>query len=297
MIETVLDALGAQFPQAKKTTLRRMLEGGRVRLNGTVVKRAKEPMPAGGKLVVNDAPKAVATAVTAPLHPLKLIYEDDDVLVIDKPAGLLTSTVAREKRPTAIGLIRQYLERTSPAARAGVVHRLDRDASGLLVFAKNQMALRALKSQFFKHTVRREYLAITHGSPTPPSGRIDNRLVEYLDGTVHETERIDKGQRAITDYATLARGKAMAAVRVTLLTGRKHQIRAHLSLRGVPIVGDRVYGKPKDDAPRMMLAAVILGFDHPGTGKPMVFEQPIPKQFPLMGGQRVVEGDANTARG
>ena len=265
-----------------------MLEDGRVRVNGAVVKRAKEAMPESAKLTVGDLPKPPAPAKPT-LQPMRLVYEDDSILVIDKPAGLLTSTVPREKRPTALAIIREYLAKSAPKAKLGLVHRLDRDASGILVFSKNDDALRSLKSQFFKHSVRREYVAITHGTPTPASDRIDSRLVELPDGSVRESQRFGKGERAITDYETIKRGKGLAAVRVTLLTGRKHQIRAQFAQRGVPIVGDPMYGEKKDDAPRLMLAAVVLGFDHPKTGNPVVFSWPIPKQFPLMGGERLPE--------
>ena len=263
-----------------------MLEDGRVQVNGVVVKRAKEPVPDAAKLIVGDAPKPPAPAKPT-LQPMRLVYEDDSILVVDKPAGLLTSTVPREKRPTALAIIRQYLAKSAPEAKLGLVHRLDRDASGILVFSKNDEALRSLKSQFFKHSVRREYLAITHSTPTPAADRIDTRLVELPDGSVRQSRQFGKGERAITDYETIKRGKGLAAVRVTLLTGRKHQIRAQLAQRGVPIVGDSMYGQKKDEAPRLMLAAVVLGFDHPKTGNPVVFSWPIPKQFPLMGGERL----------
>ncbi len=210
------------------------------------------------------------------------------VLVIHKPAGLLTSTVPREKRPTALAIISRYLHDTDPEANLGLIHRLDRDASGLLVFSKAPEVFTSLKHQFYKHHVRREYIAITRGVPTPPAGRIESFLTEAPDGTVRSTRRPGKGQRAITDYQTILRGEGHAAVRVTLQTGRKHQIRAHLFERGTPIVGDRMYG-PSDSAPRMMLANVILGFKHPGTGDAVEFEIAVPRQFPLVGGKKFSE--------
>src|SRR5437870_2251094 len=117
----------------------------------------------------------------------KIIYEDRDLLVIDKPAGLLTSTNERERRPTALAMVREHVAQREPRTRVGLIHRLDREASGLLVFSKSQLAYRSLKTQFFKHTVGREYQAIVHGKPSPPKGRLESRLIEWRDGTVHST--------------------------------------------------------------------------------------------------------------
>ena len=207
-----------------------------------------------------------------------LIYEDEDILVVNKPAGLLTSTVPRERRPTLLGALRQYLRKTDPRARLGVIHRLDRDASGLLVFSKNHAAFRSLKNQFFHHTVLREYHAIVHGSPNPPGGRIESRLIERADGTVHPTRQHGKGELAITHYQTLRTEKKLSLLRIRLETGRKHQIRVHLRSRNHPILGDRLYG-PDDKTPRLMLCATRLTLSHPRTQASMTFSIPLAKEF------------------
>src|SRR4029079_12746335 len=121
-------------------------------------------------------------APAALISPLKIVFEDQELLVVDKPAGLLTSTVPRERRPTALAIVRRYLGATSPDARVGLIHRLDKDASGLLVFSKSHLAYESLKGQFFKHTVERVYEAVVHGKPAPPAGRVASRLVERADG-------------------------------------------------------------------------------------------------------------------
>jgi 23S rRNA pseudouridine1911/1915/1917 synthase len=203
--------------------------------------------------------------------PLRIVYEDRDVLVVDKPAGLLTSTTPREKRATLLKMVREYVARREPRARIGLIHRLDRDASGLLVFSKNDLAYRSLKTQFFKHTVSRVYEAVVHGKPLPTKGRIESRLIEWRDGSVHSTKEHAKGQRAITDYELIEQMPGRAVLRVTLLTGRKHQIRAQLSERGWPIVGDHVYGDVNAKGP-LMLKAMKLEFDHPRTGRRMTFK-------------------------
>jgi 23S rRNA pseudouridine1911/1915/1917 synthase len=270
MSHTLLDNLLREFPTAKRQTLKEMVQQRRVLINDVPARKLSQPV--GESDVVRVRPRA-AVAPRPPrvtLHPLKKVYEDDDILVIDKPAGLLTSTVPGEKRATVLAIVRRYVEATSPRARVGLIHRLDRDASGLLVFSKSRPAYDALKTQFFKHTVERMYEATVHGKPNPPKGRIESRLVERADGSVRSTDEHARGQRAISDYEVVRTEKNRSLVRITLLTGRKHQIRVHLSERGWPIVGDTVYGDAK--AGPLMLRAVRLALDHPRTGKRVAFE-------------------------
>jgi 23S rRNA pseudouridine1911/1915/1917 synthase len=207
------------------------------------------------------------------------VHEDEEVLVVSKPPGLLTSTVPTERRQTAIALVRRYLGERQPRARAGIIHRLDRDASGLLVFSKNNDAYENLKSQFFHHSVERVYTAIVRGRPNPPAGVIKSRLIEMPDGSMRHTDEHGKGQVAITRYETIAAKKGMSLLRVKLETGRKHQIRAHLAKRGVPIVGDEVYGEPSHGESKLLLCATTLAFNHPRTGQRMTFQIPPPDEI------------------
>ena len=297
---TLLDWLAARYPAAKRQTLRRMLQAGRVTINGRRVVSAARPVAAEDSVVVTDEPQRPVTARERQARPapdakLDIVYEDTDVLVVDKPAGVLTSTVPRERRPTLLAMVRAHVEddtaRSGPP-RVGLIHRLDRDASGLLVFSKTHEAYMALKKQFFHHSVERVYTAVAEGVPTPRSGRVDSRLIERADGTVYSTREPGKGERAITDYEVVDERKRRSLLRVKLHTGRKHQIRVHLSERGSPIVGDRMYGTPKartrpprrpanESRPpeRLMLAATRLAFVHPRTGEPMTFERPTPRAF------------------
>ncbi len=262
MSQTVLDLLMQRFPQAKKTTLRRMVEDRRVEIDGKPVRNVKQAVESTQRVIIRDIPKPIGPeSIPA---PFPIVFEDADLLVIDKPAGLLTSTVPNERRPTALALVRDYVGRREPEARIGLIHRLDRDASGLLVFSKNHEAFRSLKQQFFEHSVDRIYTAVVTGKLNPDKGRIRSRLVELPDGSVHSTKRPDHGEEAISEYQSLRTSGKISLVRVTLETGRKHQIRVHLSDRGAPILGDRVYA-PKDSplASRLMLVAMELSFDHP----------------------------------
>jgi 23S rRNA pseudouridine1911/1915/1917 synthase len=279
---TLLDRLLATYPSAKRQTLKRMVEAGRVRVNGHRAARLKQVVAAHDQVEVADRP---AQPAPKPAHvpdsrSLDVVYEDDDLLVVNKPPGLLTSTVPRERRPTLLALVREQVARKQPRAVVGLIHRLDRDASGLLVFSKNDPSYRALKTQFFHHTVGREYRAVVHGIPQPPAGRVETRLVERADGTVRSTRQAGKGQVAVTAYEVLKTQGKLSLVRVTLHTGRKHQIRVQMAGLGNPVVGDALYG-PDKKADRLMLAAISLSLLHPRTGKQLRFAIPTPDDFPV----------------
>src|SRR3989440_7007355 len=231
-MQTLLEWLIAKYPKAKRQTLREMVGRGRVSINGKAARSVKEVVGESDRVAVGKKPERARASI----EPLKIIHEDEDVLVVNKPPGLLTSTTVRERRATAIEIVRNYLADREPRARAGIVHRLDRDASGLLVFSKNNQAHQSLKRQFFAHTVLREYLAVVHGKVSPPKGRIESNLVELKDGSVRDTHAPGKGQNAVTEYAVVKQGEKMALGSVRLRTGRKHQIRAHFTQRKNPVV-------------------------------------------------------------
>jgi 23S rRNA pseudouridine1911/1915/1917 synthase len=283
----LLDWLIEKYPTAKRTTLRQMVEGRRVLINGMPARRIRDAVSADDQIRVLE--RAPALAKKPPPPSFEILHEDADVIVILKPPGLLTSTTKREKRATAAGKLEEYLAATDPRARVGVIHRLDRDASGLLVFSKHTAAYHHLKAQFFHHTVERVYTAVVEGIPQPPSGTIKSHLIERADGKVVPTSNRSKADAAITNYQTVQTIKvalpgstklqAISLVRVTLETGRKHQIRAHFATKKTPIVGDPMYGPLKRPPTRLMLAATILEFDHPKTGQRVRFEIKPPREI------------------
>jgi 23S rRNA pseudouridine1911/1915/1917 synthase len=269
MPQTLLDRLMSLRPAAKRDALRQLVESGRVTINHKPSRNLRQP--------VTDADHvAVTRDVTPP--GLDVVYEDADVLVANKPVGLLTSTVPHEPRPTLAALVREHAKSRDPKSVVGVIHRLDRDVSGLLVFSKSPRAYDSLKDQLKKRTMKRVYAAVVAGVPARPSGKYDSRLVEYKNGRVHATRNPAAGERAITEYQLLSSTATRSLLRISLLTGRKHQIRVHLADNGLPVLGDPLYAK-SHPAPRLMLAAIHLSFAHPGTGKPMKFELPLPKEF------------------
>jgi len=216
---------------------------------------------------------------------LALIYEDDDILVVDKPAGLLTIATTREKTRTAYFALTNYLRKGSARSpvRLFIVHRLDRETSGVLVFAKTAEAKMRLQDQW-KET-EKKYLAVVHGRPAKSVQTITTYLAENKAHIVYSTADTAEGKLSRTAYGVLRQAKDFCLLEVTPLTGRKHQIRVHLAGIGHPIVGDPKYGKAGDSHSRLALHARSLTFNHPGSGKRLTFEAPVPGFFAaLVGG-------------
>jgi 23S rRNA pseudouridine1911/1915/1917 synthase len=274
---TLLDTLSDLYPDSTKTTLRQMLQNGRVRVNHEVEKNARHDVAVGDVIEVGQK------SVQIPLPPeLSLLHEDDDVIVVFKANGLLTVATEREKDTTAQAYLNEYL-RAKGGDRIHVVHRLDRETSGVLVFAKTFEAREALKDKFAAHDVERIYIALIEGELQPPSGTFESHLRERRDLRMESVEvrgEAPEGVKyAVTHYRTISSNGAHSMLEITLETGRKNQIRTHLSEHGHPIVGDRMYGSTTNPIGRLGLHAKLLGFDHPTSGKHLVFTAPIPKSF------------------
>jgi 23S rRNA pseudouridine1911/1915/1917 synthase len=262
------------LPDASGRTRKQTLADGRVRVNGAVVRRANTALAAG------DVVEIGAREPRPTLPPgLRLVHEDDDVLVVDKPAGLLTIATERERVRTAYAHLTAHVRARTPSARVFVVHRLDRAASGLLVFARSETAKRTLQAQFAAHTVERLYLAVVEGRPARPEGSIESRIVEDKPGRVRETRDPRHGRVAVTRWRVRRAGAHHTLLEVRLETGRRNQIRAHLAGRGHPIAGDATYGSTTDPFGRLALHAHVLGFDHPRTGLRLRFVSPAPAAF------------------
>jgi 23S rRNA pseudouridine1911/1915/1917 synthase len=273
---TLLDALTALFPDSSKTTLRQMLQSGRVRVNGEVEKDAKRFLHPDE--ILDIAQKASQRAL--PLG-LGILYEDRDVIVVLKANGLLTVATEREPKVTAQAFLNDYLKENHEQ-RVHVVHRLDRETSGVLVFAKTFGAREGLKEQFAEHTVDRLYVAIIEGAIEPPAGTIRSHLFERKNLRMTSIDRLDEypsAKLAVTHYKTVKSVKGFSMLEVRLETGRKNQIRAHLSEAGHPVAGDQFYGATTNPLGRLGLHAKLLGFDHPTTGERMTFSAPLPKPF------------------
>src|SRR4051812_8509185 len=271
---TLLDTLAKLFPDSSRTTLRQLLQHGRVRVNGEVEKDAKRQIDEDE--IVDVSQKSVNIALPPTLG---LLYEDADILVVLKSAGLLTVATQRERSDTAQAYLNSYLKQKGEE-RVHLVHRLDRDTSGVLVFAKNHETRERLKDRFAAHDVERMYVAIVDGYVDPIRGTIESHLLERRDLKMMSVdEGHPEARHAVTHYRTIARVHECSVLEITLETGRKNQIRAHLSEKGHPVVGDTMYGSKIDPLGRLGLHAKLLGFVHPTTGKKLSFTAPLPKVF------------------
>ncbi|HMH51278.1 MAG TPA: RluA family pseudouridine synthase [Candidatus Acidoferrum sp.] len=273
------ERLRGLFPGVSGRTVKHWLEGGRIRVGGVIVRRGDVDIARGDRVELGTP-----QASFPPL--LRLVFEDDEILVIDKPPGLLTIGTERERERTAYRLLAEYVgahgSSTTAARRGGprlfIVHRLDRETSGLLVFAKSVAAKRRLQSQFEARAIERRYVAVVEGAVRENEGTLRSRLREDRSLRVRRARGRSEGREAITHYRVLQSGPATTLLELSLVTGRRGQIRAQLAELGHPIVGDRASGARHDSLRRVCLHATRLGFIHP-RGSTVVFESPAPPGF------------------
>ena len=210
---------------------------------------------------------------------LPILHEDKDILVVTKPAGLLTVGTDREKTRTAHYLLNDYVRKGDPKSRnrVYVVHRLDKDTSGILLFAKSETVKKYLQEHW--EETNKHYLAIVHGRLNPMEGTITSFLAENAAQKVYSTPDPAKGKLSHTAYKVLQEHKGLSLVDIHLLTGRKHQIRVHFAEKGHPVAGDKKYGLGAPACKRLALHARSLSFIHPVSGKEMRFELEMPEEF------------------
>ena len=210
---------------------------------------------------------------------LTIIYEDKDIIVVEKPCGLLSIGTDRDKSRTVHTILNEYVRKGNPHSRNRVyiVHRLDRETSGILIFAKSEPA-KSFLQEHWQETDKR-YLTVVYGTLTPKTGTISSYLAENSAFTVYSTPDPAVGKLSHTEYSVLKETKGFSLLEIHLLTGRKHQIRVHLSEKGHPVVGDRKYGRGNDAYATLALHARSISFTHPVSGKRLTFETGIPDFF------------------
>lgn len=208
-----------------------------------------------------------------------ILHEDRDIIVVDKAPGFLTMGTAREKERTVYYGLTDYVRKGNPKSRERVfiVHRLDREVSGILVFARSESAKVCLQGQW--ENVEKHYLALVHGRPREDEGVFRSYLVENGVHRVQSTRERGRGKLSETGYRVLGYSEGVSLLDIRLLTGRKHQIRVHLSENGLPILGDKKYGEKGDGSRRLALHAKSLAFEHPYSGKGCFFETRVPHLF------------------
>jgi tRNA pseudouridine32 synthase/23S rRNA pseudouridine746 synthase/23S rRNA pseudouridine1911/1915/1917 synthase len=216
---------------------------------------------------------------------LTVLHEDRDIIVVEKPCGLLTIGTDRDKSRTVHSILNEYVRKGDPRSRNRVyiVHRLDRETSGILILAKSEAAKTFLQGHW--QETEKRYLTVVYGTLSPQSGTISSYLAENSAFTVYSTPDPAAGKLSHTEYTTLKEAKGFSLLEIHLLTGRKHQIRVHLSEKGHPVVGDRKYGKRNDPYNTLALHARSISFTHPVSGRRLSFETGIPEFFTRLVGK------------
>ncbi len=268
---TVLEALRQLYPDSSRRTLQTWLKNRRFRLDGKPLQKENAPLAQGQVIEVQETFKA-------PKVPgLTILYEDRYFIVIEKPTGLLSVPLDEEhSKRHALGLLRQYGETDQVFA----VHRIDRETSGILLFARGKESERRFDILFEKHDILREYFAIVEGRVKEDQGTWESRLLELPSYTVIDSP---EGKDAITHYSVIRRSAKYTYLKLQLETGRKHQIRVHCQMAGHPVLGDMRYGSVENPLKRLCLHACTLGFIHPFTNKEVRFTSPLPGIFQALG--------------
>lgn len=265
---TLLEILTYLFPQSSKTTLRSWIKEGRVAIDDQSASIANCLVFQGQKITVGNRKHFLPGGIA-------VLYEDADIVVINKPSGLLSVATAFDKSQTAHAILKAHYR----PRKVFVVHRIDQDTSGTMIFALNEGSHFELKKAFESHDIERSYTAIVEGHMEVTSGTWKSHLFEDSNYVVHVTEDSEKGKEAITHYKVKKSNKRYSWLELTLETGRKNQIRVHCQNAGHSIAGDKKYGAITQPIKRLCLHAHLLGLRHPSSYKKMEFTSPVPEEF------------------
>jgi len=281
--DELLAFLRRRWPQESHKYLKNLLNTGRVLVDGQAIRQFDYPLQPGQLVAL--APRQVSRqAVIQPsgLPPLPIIHEDDALIVVNKPSGLLTVATDTEKRRTAYAMLSEYVKRVDRDNKIFIVHRIDRETSGLLLFAKSEEVKRVIQDSWLDVIAERLYVAVLEGKLARPSGTIKSYLKESAAMRVYSSTNPHQGKEAVTHFRRLAVSRAYSLVELHLETGRKHQIRVHMQEMGHPVAGDKKYGAATNPLKRLALHARVLAFHHPSDGRLHRFETPVPPTFTAM---------------
>ena len=276
-----LDVLVAELADASRSQAARWIEAGLCHVNGAPRLKAGYAVAAGDALAV-EVPDAAESTVEKEDIPLHILYEDADIAVVEKPCGMVVHPAAGNESGTLVNALLFAMDDLSGVGgvkRPGIVHRLDKDTSGLMLVAKNDAAHQALSDQLKARMMEKHYLAVVEGEMKEPGGRIDKPIARSKRD--RKKMAVDpEGREAVTEWTLIENLKNAALLDVHILTGRTHQIRVHMQSAHHPVAGDVIYGlKNGVKAPRLMLHAYSLAFTHPRTGERMRLVLPPPEQF------------------
>ena len=282
----LLEFLIAAMPMRKRTAVKALLAHNQVAVNGTPERQFDAQLKAGDTVKIN-----LSREWKVFYHRrLKIVYEDDDIIVVNKGYGLLSMGNDKVKEGTAYSILKEWLKWLDPRNKLFIVHRLDRDTSGLMVFARSMEAKEKLQHNWNNMVISRRYLAVVeNGAPDPAEGEVRSYLAENSRYEVYSTNNPKEGQLAVTRYRTVATGHGYAMLDVELDTGRKNQIRVHMKDLGHPISGDHRYGGSSSPIHRMALHARTLRFVHPITRRDMNFSTPVPASFRRLVGKEHID--------
>ncbi len=259
------------------TTIKMYLKRQHCMINGVPTTQYNAPIAPGDVLTVNYT----RPYVTFQNRMVTLLHEDDDLIVVEKKSGLLSVGVPNNREYTCQGIVERYIQRCYGHGHAYIVHRLDQYTSGILIFAKTRETMNVLRDAWSTYVVERRYLAVVEGIPEKEEGECASYLAENNAYRVYSTDNPEEGKLAVTRWKTVKTKGNYALLDIEILTGRKNQIRVHMSEMGHPVAGDRKYEAKTNPWGRLMLHNNVLQFIHPVTRRQMRFELPAPKSFEL----------------
>lgn len=276
----LMEFLSSKMGGMTRTSVKALLSRRQVQVNNRIETKYNYMLNPGDIVSINSG-----IANEELKHPkLRILYEDDIIVVVEKKEGLLTMATVRESdEMTAYSILKSYLRKGNPRAELYTVHRLDRETSGVLLFAKTKDAQFSMQSHWHEIVTKRCYVALVEGEPQKADDTIISWLTENKKSyKIHSSWTNNGGQQAITHYTVLQSNGEYSLLSVELETGRKNQIRVQLAAIGHPVVGDKKYGSRTTPIKRLALHAQLLEFIHPITHKSMRFETPVPKEFKLL---------------
>lgn len=270
----LLPFLLEQLEGKGRNKVKGLLTHRQVKVGNQVVTRHDHPLQPGQTVTIHVSSREERES----LQGIRLLFEDDYLLVIDKPPGMLSMATDEERNATAYHLLREYVRNTKPQARIFIVHRLDRETSGVMMYAKTEAVQQTLQNNWKEAVLERVYTVLVEGRVTPPEGTIRSWLKESKTKTMYVTKRGD-GQLAVTHYKVMEQTDEYSLLECRLETGRKNQIRVHMQSQGHSVVGDKKYGSKRSPFGRLGLHARVLAFVHPVTQELLRFETPVPQAF------------------
>lgn len=273
----LLEFLLKTFSSQSRNSVKSLLSSHKVSVNGAPVSQYNfELVPKDVVYISNSVIRKKSRS------NLPIIYEDDELIVINKPSGLLSVASDNEKSSTAYRMVADYVQQKDKHNRIFIVHRIDEDTSGVLMFAKNSKIQEALQDKWNDIVSKRGYYAIVEGKMDKKEDTIKSYLKKNSQNMMYSSKKAGDGQLAITHYKVIRESHGFSLLDVNIDTGRKNQIRVHLGEKGHYIIGDDKYGNPSNPLKRLGLHAYALEFKHPLTGKKMKFTAPMPKEFSLL---------------